>query len=52
MSDERLALLLTILWFALMAAWVPFLDLVQRVVRGRNPRMGPAKSRQKFQTNL
>jgi hypothetical protein len=35
MSDQTLALLLTLALFAVMAAWVPFLDFLQRVARRR-----------------
>jgi len=31
MADQTLAALLTVVLFALMAAWVPFLDLLQRI---------------------
>jgi hypothetical protein len=33
MTEQIMALLLTLGIFLLMAAWVPFLDLLQRVVR-------------------
>jgi len=35
MSDQELALLMAIGLFLLMAAWIPLLELVLRVSRGR-----------------
>jgi hypothetical protein len=35
MSDQALSLLLTFALFAVMAAWVPLLDFLQRVTRRR-----------------
>lgn len=37
MSDRVLALLLTLAFFALLAAWVPILDFLQRRGRARKP---------------
>ncbi len=33
MSDQLLALILTLAIFLFLVAWVPFLDLLQRVIR-------------------
>ena len=35
MSDQTIALLITVACFALMIAWVPFLDSVQRLLLRR-----------------
>jgi hypothetical protein len=51
MTDQGLALLVTLGIFALMAVWVPFLDFLQRLVRRR--RFGahtPTKSHATLQT--
>jgi hypothetical protein len=47
MSDQTLAILLTVVLFALMAAWVPFLDLVQHIAQVAKTR---TKSERTFQS--
>jgi predicted membrane metal-binding protein len=42
MSYQVLALLLTLAVFALLAAWVPLLDFLQRRWQARNPAGRPA----------
>jgi hypothetical protein len=51
MSDSMLALQLTLAFFALLAAWVPFLDFLQRQWRVRRPRRDNSQAFALKQTN-
>jgi hypothetical protein len=51
MSNQLLALMLTLAFFALLAAWVPFLDFLKRQRRERNPELDPAQAFSPEQTH-